>query len=262
MANPRQRRKARSGSHTAVHHSRRAKKLLKKQAPIRGPKVLQDAWDKEKTVRQNYDALGLLACLNPTESGGVERPRRNGVNGHSGSHEHSIVPRAGVAGDCSSSSQKEGDNKNSLPKGYGRIIRDENGDIVDVEMGEGEDGDDEVVMGDVGETFHNDVASAATEEKLGEWVTLGGRSDARTLDASGRHVVHRLEELSKEGGTGRARFTSAGERGELQRLVMKYGDDVEGMARDRKMNVDQRTSGQLRRAIAKAGGMEELRKKT
>jgi nucleolar protein 16 len=31
MANPRQRRKARSSSHKPVSHSRRAKKLLKKQ---------------------------------------------------------------------------------------------------------------------------------------------------------------------------------------------------------------------------------------
>lgn len=78
MANPRQRRKARSGSHKAVRHSNNAKKNLKKQprqssicillcqrnyvelvslylaVAIRGPKVLQDAWDKHKTVRQKY----------------------------------------------------------------------------------------------------------------------------------------------------------------------------------------------------------------
>jgi nucleolar protein 16 len=74
MVNPRQRRKVRS-SHKPVHHSRQAKKLLKKQPralgfflemsalptlilifdthqAIRGPKALQEAWDKHKTVRQ------------------------------------------------------------------------------------------------------------------------------------------------------------------------------------------------------------------
>jgi hypothetical protein len=76
MANPRQRRKTRS-SHKPVHQSRQAKKLLKKQPralgflidmsalptpilifdihqAIRGPKGLQEAWDKHKTVRQKY----------------------------------------------------------------------------------------------------------------------------------------------------------------------------------------------------------------
>ncbi|KAH9060100.1 hypothetical protein EDB87DRAFT_1551613, partial [Lactarius vividus] len=71
MANPRQRRKARS-SQKPVRHSRQAKKLLKKQPPIRGPKALRDAWDKHKTVRQNYAALGLAASLNPRASGGAE----------------------------------------------------------------------------------------------------------------------------------------------------------------------------------------------
>src|SRR5712671_4385862 len=122
MANPRQRRKARS-AHKPVHHSRQAKKLLKKQPralgflvemsalptlisifythqAIRGLKILQEAWDKHKTVRQkyvysvrdreyliidgqlclchgsffaSYAALGLTVSLNPCTSGGTER---------------------------------------------------------------------------------------------------------------------------------------------------------------------------------------------
>jgi nucleolar protein 16 len=56
------------------------------------------------------------------------------------------------------------------------------------------------------------------------------------------------------GGGGKSRFSSEGEKAYLERLVRKYGKDIEGMARDRKLNVDQRTSGQLRRSIEKAGG--------
>ena len=73
MANPRQRRKARSSSHRPISHSRHAKKNMKKvprksYSPcivnfnfltvmlvflaIRGPKALQEAWDKQKTVHQ------------------------------------------------------------------------------------------------------------------------------------------------------------------------------------------------------------------
>jgi len=49
------------------------------------------------------------------------------------------------------------------------------------------------------------------------------------------------------------RHTSEGERRYLERLVAKHGNDVGAMARDRKLNPEQRTPGQLRRALALAG---------
>lgn len=49
------------------------------------------------------------------------------------------------------------------------------------------------------------------------------------------------------------RHTSKGEIKYLQRLCDKYGKDVEQMARDRKLNADQRTAGELRRALRRAG---------
>lgn len=49
-----------------------------------------------------------------------------------------------------------------------------------------------------------------------------------------------------------ARHPSQGEIKYLERLVDKYGEDVERMARDRKLNAEQRTAGQLRRALKKA----------
>ncbi len=63
-----------------------------------------------------------------------------------------------------------------------------------------------------------------------------------------------LEHLSEAGSQPVKRYTSKGELGTLQRLIGKYGEDVEAMARDRKLNADQRTAGELRRAIRKAGG--------
>jgi nucleolar protein 16 len=44
----------------------------------------------------------------------------------------------------------------------------------------------------------------------------------------------------------------------LARLVARHGEDVEAMARDRKLNPDQRTVGELTRLIKKAGGFENL----
>ena len=46
-----------------------------------------------------------------------------------------------------------------------------------------------------------------------------------------------------------SRHMSSGEIKYLERLVEKYGDDVDGMWQDRKLNPEQRTVGQLRRAL-------------
>lgn len=54
MANPRQRRKSRSGTHTGP--SRRSKREMKKKlvrAPtVKGPEILKQSWDPKLTVRQ------------------------------------------------------------------------------------------------------------------------------------------------------------------------------------------------------------------
>ena len=39
----------------------------------------------------------------------------------------------------------------------------------------------------------------------------------------------------------------------LKKLVEGYGEDVERMAKDRKLNPEQRTVGELRRALGRAG---------
>jgi nucleolar protein 16 len=47
----------------------------------------------------------------------------------------------------------------------------------------------------------------------------------------------------------------------LTRLVARHREDVEAMARDRKLNPDQRTVGELMRLIRKAGGFENVGEK-
>jgi len=41
--------------------------------------------------------------------------------------------------------------------------------------------------------------------------------------------------------------------------VEKYGEDTAGMARDRGLNVWQKTEGEIKRMIRKSGGAEKLR---
>ncbi|KAI3607409.1 hypothetical protein WG66_005250 [Moniliophthora roreri] len=77
---------------------------------------------------------------------------------------------------------------------------------------------------------------------------------------------HELEKLStlrtKSSGISASlsgvgpRYASKGEKDYLGRLVEKYGlggESVEKMARDRKLNTEQRTEGELRRALKRAG---------
>lgn len=66
-----------------------------------------------------------------------------------------------------------------------------------------------------------------------------------------------LEKISgDQGNNGAPRFTSEGEIGYLRRLVERHGKDIEGMARDRRLNPDQRTVGELKRLMKKAGGLD------
>lgn len=245
MANPRQRRKARSGSHKAVSHSKSAKKNLKKMPAIRGPKALQEAWDNTKTVSQNYAALGLVQNLNPNLSGGVERPAlalSSSAPGASSSAHQSHQPSSTQSG--------------QLPVGHGRIIRDGEGNVIGVELGkEAHDGQED------SDALQAPEISPAVVDK---WVTdLGPRQEK---PRSGRDVVAALEKISAapSGGsttlsipvTGIPRHSADGEREYLSALQSKYGNDVEKMARDRKLNSSQRTAGELRRALRRAGMIE------
>lgn len=251
MANPRQRRKARSGSHRAVSQAKNAKRNLKKTPPIRGPKVLQDAWDSRKTVRQNYAALGLVHDLNPSASGGAE-PLEETIDD---------LPPAQVAPD---SEVAPGSGSMKLPQGYGRIIRDDAGNVLRVELPEqDQEGDNTNSPGrDIDmETLEPDV----DQKVLQKWVADLGGSETRRPTGKDGDIVKELERLSAVPtnktqttlsialtGSG-PRHTAKGELEYLLKLVEKHGKDAEKMAKDRKLNPDQRTTGELRRALKRAG---------
>lgn len=238
MANPRQRRKARS-THKPVHHSRQAKKVLKKQPPIRGPKVLQEAWDKHKTVRQNYAALGLADSLNPNTSGGAEcaasvTEARSVVNGVD-----NLDPAVLMSG---------GDR--DLPIGFGRIVRDEAGRIITVETNDDVDPPPSNHRLDLVEEA---AAAAAIRTRDGQsWISFGRTSGAEKPNTA---LTQALPDVFRGPVP---RFTSKGEIIFLQKLISKHGRDVTAMMRDRRLNPDQRTEGEIRGSIKKAGGFEKL----
>ncbi|KAF9567602.1 hypothetical protein CPC08DRAFT_703133 [Agrocybe pediades] len=256
MANPRQRRKARSSSHRPVSHSRHAKRNLKKTPPIRGPKALQDAWDSKLTVRQNYARLGLVVNLDPSAAGGVEKPL--------GAQQHQLAAEESQPIASTSSSTQASASKPSVPAGFGRIIRDASGKVLGVELNEEEENsghtasiahEDDVLM--------DDVESRIDQDARRQWATNFSKSTAPHFGQKNEELVHDLERISAPitgtttlsiavSGIG-SRHASSGEVKYLTPLVKKHGSNVEAMAGDIKLNPEQRTVGQLRRALKKAG---------
>jgi len=235
MANPRQRRKARS-SHKPVRHSRQAKKLLKKQPPISGPKALRDAWDKHKTVRQNYAALGLAASLNPREFGGAERATPV-------TQARTTLNEAPFVNGLEPAPFMSSGGKNGIPSGLGRIIRDETGQVVAVETG---DDMDSPLPARERDLVEEAAAAAILPPECQSWVSLGHMSRTEDPKIDIIQALHSVPAVS--------RFSSKGEVTFLQKLISRHGRDVEAMARDRRLNPEQRTEGELRRAIRRADG--------
>lgn len=250
MANPRQRRKARSSAHKSVSHSRHAKRNHFNKSPaIRGPKALQDAWDSRKTVKQNYAALGLAYSLNPIASGGSEKSERMAVQ--------ESVDESAEAPTASTSKASE---KTSIPRGHGRIIRDECGNVLRVELApedEAEQAEQDPMELDM-EQLEPQLDKGVAQQWVHGLGHNGGAND------KSKNVVKELERIATSINVNAAtvaapisgvgpRSTSERENVYLQRLMDKHGSDVDSMVRDRKLNTDQRTGGELRRAFKRAG---------
>ncbi|GAA5861721.1 hypothetical protein JCM1840_005241 [Sporobolomyces johnsonii] len=308
MANPRQRRKQRSG--TAKVKSSKQSLKNKHKVIVKGPEELAKAWDKTKTVRQNYAALGLLSTLDPRQAGGLE----HGV--HTPFAVSSATPttvqdlEAALEAELSSSSSDEDDDdepvaststaappkkEEKLQPGMARIIRDEQGNIVKIVVGgeNGEEVEEDIKAPDrSNEPQQEDDDDESDEEEENPWGEPMKDWDVPEVAPDAEEEVDEDEEMDmgqprapKQGipiegalrkvtaktdvvralearaavKTKVIRHTSSMERDWLVALVAKYDDDIGKMARDRKANVWQKTPGELKRMIAKAGGLDKLR---
>jgi len=144
--------------------------------------------------------------------------------------------------------EERGDAESALGRGiravFGRIVRDEEGKVIRVELEEEEDVDQEMKEVELDRVEMNEWVRNLGEEKgesrvvqALERVSVKVKQDGRTMgigDGDGRR---------------RKRHVSVGEAGYLRKLVQQHGMDVETMARDRKLNPEQRTAGSLRRAL-------------
>ncbi|KAG2184458.1 hypothetical protein INT43_000367 [Umbelopsis isabellina] len=121
MANPRQRKANRSGN----RNTRRTANKHKKRVVITGNPIIKANWDKKKTLKQNYENLGLLTTLNGS-TGGNEK--LNPLKPEEGTEDGTELKEL---------TEEEIEKlKKTLKPGEGVIQRDDDGNVVRVIVGE------------------------------------------------------------------------------------------------------------------------------
>lgn len=174
--------------------------------------------DRKQTLSQNYRRLGLVSRLGKS-TGGVEKSVS------------AAAQRKGPDG----GGKKKGEKKKKLAPGEARIIRDEEGKVIQVIYGKSAE-----------EALDSDSDSDSDEAEQGEEEftgCAGGRGEMG--------IVKRLEAQAAIGERKNRKTLCPGEMDWISRLVEKYGEDgYEGMVRDRKLNVYQQTLGDIRRRVA------------
>ena len=79
---------------------------------------------------------------------------------------------------------------------------------------------------------------------------LSESEDEKVVESSGRGIIPELEEQAKYSRPKRPRMQSQREREWIERLVERWDDDWGGMVRDRRLNPQQQSEGDLKRRVA------------
>jgi len=261
MANPRARKKARS-SIPKNSQSKRSKKNAKKVVVTANP-IVAASWDRKKTVRQNYTALGLLTTPNPRLQGGLEPLP--------------ITPFALLSEEERNQNQKLANGptpklgpNGEIPKGFALIKRNDKGDIVDVVLADDDQSEEQSRPTTAwGEPLNeDDPNNDGIEEE--EWQGIERKEQGIPMPAvdgvkivnrtrKPTEIVKKMEAIASQRNIPLHRHSSALEINWLKQCIAKHGDDIEAICRDKKLNIWQRTSGEVRRALQKAGGVDAFR---
>ncbi|KAJ5684226.1 uncharacterized protein N7477_000571 [Penicillium maclennaniae] len=216
-----QKKKNRSGLSKARAKNNRLKSGNKK-INVLGNQIIADNWDRNQTLTQNYQRLGLLHKLN-APTGGKER-----------------LPIQGELAENSLQITGSGNTAQQLELGETRVERDpETGKILRVIRDE----EQIEVAGRKRNAANplNDPLNGLTDTE----VDIG--------PAKASVIVQQLErQADREGQAAKSkkpRYLSQREVEWITRLVEKHGDNLTAMVRDRKLNPMQQTEGDLRRRI-------------
>lgn len=186
--------------------------------------------NQDETLTQNYRRLGLTSRLN-SATGGIEKLR------------------AGDASKTSTTSKLA--ISNAIPKQFApvsaRVERDpETGKILRVIHRE----DDNPLNDPLNVVEAMDFKGAEDDGEVFEGFE-GEVAAKKTKKKSKNEIVRKLEEQASMVPEKRERSQSEREREWIERLVGKWGEDFEKMARDRKLNPMQQTPADIRRRVGK-----------
>ena len=168
--------------------------------------------DQSLTLSQNYHRLGLSSKLN-AHTGGTEAKTKS-TTSESGRKHTLSIPASRKVSELGSSEVK--------------VTRDpKTGAIVSVQR-----------------------EKSKQENPLGDPLNELSESEDEEVSAGvSRGIVPELEEQAKYSRPKRPRMQSQREREWIERLVERWGDDWGGMVRDRKLNPQQQTEGDLKRRV-------------
>jgi len=205
----------------------------KRVNPLGNP-IIAANWNQDETLTQNYRRLGLTSRLN-SATGGTEKLRAGDISKTSTTSKLAIsnaIPKQFAP----SSARVERDPTT------GKILRvihaeDDNPlndplNVVEAMDFEGAEDDGEVFEGFEGE-----------ETRVGKSGKKGKKSQ--------NEIVRKLEEQASMVAEKKERTQSEREREWIERLVGKWGEDFEKMARDRKLNPMQQTPADIKRRVGK-----------
>ncbi|PSN59446.1 hypothetical protein BS50DRAFT_231554 [Corynespora cassiicola Philippines] len=209
----------------------------RRQNPKSKKRILQNPiiaanWNQKETMSQNYRRLGLTSRLNHATGGTEKTIKLLGLNDPKSS-------RADAAADSTANRLNIVSQKPQAPEPEEiEVERDpETGAIL------------RVVGGDQGKPnpLNDPLNDLEEESDAGEWSGFAmvpqGESD--------NPVIRQLEEAARNGVRKAPRKQSQREEEWIQKLVDKYGDDYDRMARDRKLNPMQQTAADIRKRAKK-----------
>ncbi|KAJ3363285.1 Nucleolar protein 16 [Allomyces javanicus] len=210
MARPAARRKIKNPSLKVSRHTQ--KKHFRKQKLVAHP-IVAEAWDNTKTVKANYEKIGLTLALNSADKAAGATVA--GAPGILVTENGKKIPLSDLAATM----------HNGVVVQSATIHRDANGNVTGYDMPDL----------DPLEPEFDKVLRAHTQAKLAQ---------------SASKTVKDLVALAQSGIV-KARLPSSGELDWLHALVSKHGDNYTAMFKDKKLNVYQHTVPQLKGKLKK-----------
>ncbi|ODV93390.1 hypothetical protein PACTADRAFT_51986 [Pachysolen tannophilus NRRL Y-2460] len=206
---------------SSVKRVSRRNKDKQRKINISSNPIIAANWDHSLTLEQNYKKLGLKSRLGKY-AGGTEKD----VIGRS-RREKEVGEGEKITELQSSVNELESHDPSKIPEGEARIIRDNEGKVLEIIYGTKPRS---LLVGSIGQD------------------KSGSRSDSDSETET--EVVKKLKELSKIDKS-KPRIQSEREQEWVSKLYAKYGDDYEKMKWDKKLNIYQQSSGDLKRRILK-----------